>query len=520
MNTFSRPILGIFVLTLSSALLTNVAATENAAIWQKKAEVAFDEIERTLEENHPGAAKESKNAFTAWSMTAKNLAPEKLTLVKDLHSYQDFLRWHTRGFNDGHLSISFPDEQQTQTEVEWPGFLATYDPKFKSFVLSRQIDDLIPASKNVLGHAHKFIRLLKINGQNPQEWIDKNCTPFYNGPILGCESAYTKMAPWALVTTNNPFAEKPTNITVGALISCRCIDGAKKAMQTIELPCLRTNAQTISKAVKDARAFDSNHMAKLIVLEKKRHSFAYFRLPTFAPQNESQKKALEGVILRAHKANSYKNIIFDIRGNAGGSSTFAEKLLRNIFGHDYVDYCLYKAAEKEVVSWRASTGNIAFLKSLAQNGHPLLQLPEEAKTWALDRASKLKNALEAGSTFYTETHSMPEIKTLPKKSSLARVFIIIDAQNASAALDFIDYAKACGDVVLLGQPTSADSVYMETRTADLGTDDAKFTLVLPMKEYQNRTRGHNQPYLPDILWDNQKAHAYPRNTKEIPGLIW
>lgn len=79
----------------------------------------------------------------------------------------------------------------------------------------------------------------------------------------------------------------------------------------------------------------------------------------------------------------------------------------------------------------------------------------------------------------------------------AKIVVIIDAFCMSATLDFIDALKAMDQqVILVGETTDADSVYMEIRIADLPSGKGQFQF--PIKMYSNRLRGHNVPYVPDI----------------------
>ncbi len=79
----------------------------------------------------------------------------------------------------------------------------------------------------------------------------------------------------------------------------------------------------------------------------------------------------------------------------------------------------------------------------------------------------------------------------------AKIVVIIDAFCMSATLDFIDTLKSIDqNIILLGESTDADSVYMEIRIADLPSGKGQFQF--PIKMYRNRLRGHNVPYVPDM----------------------
>ena len=79
------------------------------------------------------------------------------------------------------------------------------------------------------------------------------------------------------------------------------------------------------------------------------------------------------------------------------------------------------------------------------------------------------------------------------------MIVITDSFNVSAALDFIDELKIMTKkVVLIGQKTKADRVYMEVRSLPLPSGSGN--LSFPIKVYRNRPRLDNEPYVPNIAF--------------------
>lgn len=87
-------------------------------------------------------------------------------------------------------------------------------------------------------------------------------------------------------------------------------------------------------------------------------------------------------------------------------------------------------------------------------------------------------------------------ETSPSLTS-ARVVLLTDADCASACLDFADILLPLG-AIHAGQPTFADTVYMDIRTVELPSKLGR--LSIPQKVYRNRPRGHNQAYFPADKW--------------------
>lgn len=76
------------------------------------------------------------------------------------------------------------------------------------------------------------------------------------------------------------------------------------------------------------------------------------------------------------------------------------------------------------------------------------------------------------------------------------VYVINWGLCASACLDANDYFTRFDNVKLIGAPTSADSTYMEVRSADLPSGAAR--IVIPTKIWVGRQRGWGEVYEPDI----------------------
>jgi predicted mannosyl-3-phosphoglycerate phosphatase (HAD superfamily) len=108
--------------------------------------------------------------------------------------------------------------------------------------------------------------------------------------------------------------------------------------------------------------------------------------------------------------------------------------------------------------------------------------------------------LQQGKIFYRELSS--EVCTSQKDTVFVqklglKVIIITESVNVSAALDFIDELKIMTkNVILIGQKTKADRLYMEVRSVNLPSETGQF--IFPIKVYRNRMRGDNKPYIHNI----------------------
>lgn len=230
---------------------------------------------------------------------------------------------------------------------------------------------------------------------------------------------------------------------------------------------------------------------------------AIIQIPTFDPNTEQLEDLHYLINELLPSLRSYKNIIFDLRGNCGGNSYWATKILETLFGKEYVAQQSNFYNKDVSIDWRASKGNIDHLQKI----YTMLQSdfgPEsEQANWALQVYEEMNNAYNNKQPFYTAKIPFIESKTfVTTTAAIESIFIIIDNNNASAALDFIDKAYSLDiPITLVGNTTSADSCYMEVRNEILPSNSAR--LVFPIKVYRNRPRGHNMAYVPNIMLDKE-----------------
>jgi hypothetical protein len=236
----------------------------------------------------------------------------------------------------------------------------------------------------------------------------------------------------------------------------------------------------------------------------------YIKIPTFQLSPEEQEQLKKIITIKPAMRNA-KHIIFDVRGNGGGSSLWAQKITNALFGPEYMKQRRYLYEKDTVIDWRASKGNADYFNSIA----PIIkeQFGKSSSEYAIITTicNGLEEAIKNNQPFYTQKlQDMYNPVVLQKKTvSLCKadIFILIDEKCASATLSFIDELKSVENkCTLIGTPTAYDTEYMECRSEKLPSGKAR--LIFPTKMYHNRYRKNRQPYLPDIYYDlNKKSNA-------------
>ena len=222
---------------------------------------------------------------------------------------------------------------------------------------------------------------------------------------------------------------------------------------------------------------------------------AWMTVPTF-DLDADREKEFNQFVENICTLRSVKYLVFDLRGNQGGNSEYASKIIDTLFGkeYSYMQRCLHN--KDMYVDWRASEDNVSYISSL------LLKYPDNC--WIKNLEYGLRQSLEKGKKFYREysfegSEFQKEAIVSPMEDT--KIIVIIDSKNVSAALDCIDKLKMMTKkLILIGQKTKADRLYMEVRSLSLPSGKGKF--FFPIKVYRNRIRLDNEPYVPDITFDD------------------
>ena len=229
----------------------------------------------------------------------------------------------------------------------------------------------------------------------------------------------------------------------------------------------------------------------------------WIALPTFSP-NSGEQKILEDIIANMSSLRSCKIIIFDVRGNGGGNSYWGKTIVTQLFGESYAKAMIEYAGRHVYVEWRASKKNIDYLKQLYPSFEAQYGINGEVTQWLTITINNLQQAYDQGLLLYSDkktvNNDIVQTTHVIDNPVKAKIVVITDKGCGSACLNFIDYLKAMQhDVILFGQPTGADTLYMEIQTMDLPSKQGTFCF--PMKVYRNRPRGNNVSFVPDILYE-------------------
>ena len=185
-------------------------------------------------------------------------------------------------------------------------------------------------------------------------------------------------------------------------------------------------------------------------------------------------------------------VVFDLRGNNGGSSAWIYALARTLWGEDHV---AFRQPQSTAVDWRASEANLATIESYKET----FADNAEAMAWLNEISAGLTAARAAGEPLWRQADEdeAPPAEPAAPSPMRARAWVLTDSGCASACLDAVDLLKALG-ATHVGLETSGDTVYMEIRQDPL--PGGRVTARIPMKVYRGRARGNNETWVPAHVW--------------------
>ncbi|KAK0341257.1 hypothetical protein LTR94_027129, partial [Friedmanniomyces endolithicus] len=216
---------------------------------------------------------------------------------------------------------------------------------------------------------------------------------------------------------------------------------------------------------------------------------------------------------RKEALRSAPYVVLDLRGNGGGSSHWSELIAQALWGDDWMAANGLPAIE--AIEWRASEGNLKAIQTYYDEWTASGEA-EYRLNWARRIIAGMTNARAVGEPYWrdgSEQDATAAIMPAPTAERLVTgpVYVITDSGCSSACLDAVDLWKAAG-AIQVGRETSADTVYMDVRVANLPSDLAE--IAIPMKIWRGRQRGNNEPQKPLYAFSGPMS-----DTQELRGWI-
>lgn len=436
--------------------------------WAATLRLDATALHDSIAANHPGPVNPDDPGFGARNDAQLERALRRARTAKNFADYFYAMRQYVASFNDGHLE--FGVFGNTPEDYRWPGFLTRYDADGVQRVFVAEDWGAVPIGARFIGCDGKSADA--VSGE-------------IVGSILGRWTLLSQRRNFGFLTftnTSNPYVMHPS----------RCTFEFEGKVHTAELDWHQIDHAKLFKLVIAKRE------PRAVELRTLPDGTRWFSLPTFNgdPDSEAGRRLTtilkqldsEGDIVREAPA-----IVFDLRGNGGGSSDWSYQIARRIWGQGN----LAALPQGNVsVMWRASPANLETIRSSYEQRGKNGGLSTETREWYEETIAGLDDAIKAGKTMWrvppdpSPTNSKDP---LPRYRPKAKIILVTDTSCMSACLDAVDLWRSLG-AVHVGQETSADTLYMEVRQDNLPSKLGRITL--PMKVYRGRSRGSNEPVRP------------------------
>ena len=233
---------------------------------------------------------------------------------------------------------------------------------------------------------------------------------------------------------------------------------------------------------------------------------AWITIPNFEPTQLEQEQ-LELLIEQLPKLRAKKYIVFDLRGNGGGSSLWGTRILESLFTKDYVSQKFAQAYSDCYEDFRVSKSNLEYWKDTESYFESFFgKNSKEYQVWQ-QLVQGMQKAYDEQQVFYTMKEMSEQPISFIIKNTVnpcsAKIVVIIDLGCFSSCLSFIHELQTVDETIkLIGERTAINTAYMEIRE-DVLPSGIHFRY--PTAVGRN-SKPHFHFYIPDI--------AYPEDIKD------
>jgi hypothetical protein len=457
------------------AILIAATAQAQANPWPQMAKSDLDFVYKTLQENHPGAIDKENPAFKQWLERGYAAASASSANAASLPDMKRLLSRYLAGFADGHLVVGF---NQQATHVKWPGFImGRIGTRYQ---VTGQGGDW-KGPRPALG-----AELISCDGRAPDTMMNEDILPvLFNLTTLNS------------VKNRHMFHMFLDDDLVPHQYA-RCIFEQAGARKQFALDWQRLRQSSYEQYWEAANPRASKH-STITRLAPKRY---WVHLPDFHPDAAGETE-LKKVIADMPSLRAAELVVFDLRGNNGGNSQWADDTLAGLYGKEFIDHRKALQDSKSYTEWRVSEDNLKHIDGIVAEASRQFGATSDNAIEFAGLATRMRSALKAGQPFVRQSTSLPPApaRIAPLPLSKARAILVTDSSCASSCLNGADVVLSLPDVRHFGHTTGADTVFMDVRKVDLPSGLG--VLVLAQKVDRAGLRGNNQPWVPSLQYDGQ-----------------
>lgn len=472
-------------LSMFAAGYTSAAPATDAERWQAMARNDLDAMHARIVEGHPGVIDPANPGFKLWAEQGYEQAKTYLPYVVSYDTAMLVMRYYAAGFEDGHLVYS------DDIREDFPIFVNGWHVKWKdghyvvAAVLPNWSVPLPPVGANWIG----------CDGLSAEQVMQTRIAPF-SDRRTGEESQNHRVG---LLWMQLPVAENLRECTF------QTTAGDTKRLPVNYQPILTeqffdTVSQLRKPGTRSGNSFELND------------GVVWVRAGNFH-LDKDDRLALETMLAELAKLHDVRAIVFDARGNRGGDSSIGDHIFEAATGGLEFDQTDLDSLPRYYAQWRVSDYLIRFLDLNIEENKKLYGADSPRVADDIAFRDKVLAAKIAGRVWVEQDAG----RMITREAVIARhghlrrfnpkVALLTDSNCVSACLDFADIVLQVPGVVHAGQTTGADSVYLVGSSSNMPSGNR---FVMPVKVWRNRTRGNNQPLVPDVEVDLESDEASVR----------
>jgi hypothetical protein len=378
------------------------------------------------------------------------------------------LRFYVQGFADAHLNLNFWLDFRWH---QWAGMVLAWNGAAFELRQAAADVDLEPGAV-----------LEACDGRSAEALWQSNVAPFYARAELPANRF--RHASRLLLSNGNPLVERPTRCTFLAAGEQVEVELRWRSVPPAELQ-RELSAGAPQERVMGLRDFTERG--------------AWVTLPSFDPQGEAAEQ-LKSTLAALESYRGADLVVVDVRGNSGGSSYWAEAFVRGLYGDAFFEHLSYELRQRQpdvYVDHRVSAENLAHFDSLLPMIGEQAGEDSEMYRYFAGLVEGMRAALDKGEVLFPVRRDDATTSAPPAEPAFrGRLIYLTDSVCVSACLDFSDTVLALPRVTHVGQPTSADTTYMEIRGATLPSNIGGLNFAT--KVYRGMSRGETGYYTPEI----------------------
>jgi hypothetical protein len=445
--------------------------------------------------NHPGTVDAANPAFARTLEAAYAEAMDAAPSITDYAAYGLGLTRFVNRFQDAHLQLSL---SRSLGDVREAGIYPVY--RNGAFVVP-DVDGRYGAEAAGLRGA----TLLECDGRSVDELFRQGVLSWRGRSSVAAD--WYLLAPYVLVDYGPPTPAAPS-------ICHFAVEG-----RTVTLPLVWTPAAGTAVAAQ-AEKLTSFGPRALSLERLEDGAVVWVTVPTFGVRDSVSIAAMHTLIdsLRSEMTSNrrWRLLVFDLRGNAGGSSVWGDQMAAAVFGETWTERAREWLFDGVYTEWRVSRDNVAALRGIVRQQEQRHGADSENARYFRAFADSMAAALERADALIGTVDSRQGLTRPAPAAVPGKIVLLTSASCYSACLDFLDRMLLHPAVVQVGQPTGVDTYYMENWGSALPSGLAK--LSYPMKVYRNRRRAANHAYEPQV--SNDHLTDTPTIRSWVLGLGW